>query len=258
MKHTPAPGRFETMGDWEPPGFPRRIVTAYVPADHVPDGTRPALFLFDGQNVFDDAFSYAGGWYAHEAVEALPRETCNVPVVVGISHGGERRVDELVPWKMAKGGGHLASFLAWVVFKVVPEAQAAYGTVPGPLGAVLGGSSLGGLVSLYLGLRLPHVFGKIAALSPSVWWNERVILRFATAAPVQPIPRIWLDVGTREGGHTVEDVERFRDILLRKGWELERDLHFERIEGAEHNEAAWSRRVGPFLQFLFPATESRV
>ena len=122
----------------------------------------------------------------------------------------------------------------------------------------IGGSSLGGLVSLYLGLRLPHVFGKIAALSPSVWWNERVILRFAAAAPVQPLPRIWLDAGTREGGRTVEDVERFRDILLRKGWQLGRDLHYERVEGAEHNEAAWSRRVGPFLQFLFPARESRV
>jgi enterochelin esterase-like enzyme len=56
----------------------------------------------------------------------------------------------------------------------------------------------------------------------------------------------------------VEDVERFRDILLRKGWQLGRDLHYERVEGAEHNEAAWSQRVGPFLRFLFPARESRV
>jgi len=29
-------------------------------------------------------------------------------------------------------------------------------------------------------------------------------------------------------------------------------LNYERIEGAEHNEAAWARRVGPFLQFLYP------
>jgi enterochelin esterase-like enzyme len=106
---------------------------------------------------------------------------------------------------------------------------------------------------LYLGLKLPKMFGRIAALSPSVWWNERVILRFAAAAPVHPHPRIWLDAGTREGGRTVEDVERFRDVLLGKGWQLERDLHYERVEGAEHNEAAWAQRVGPFLQFLFPA-----
>jgi predicted alpha/beta superfamily hydrolase len=117
----------------------------------------------------------------------------------------------------------------------------------------IGGSSLGGLVSLYLGLRQPQIFGKIAALSPSVWWNERVILRFASAAPVEPLPRIWLDIGTREGPRIVDDVERFRDVLVGKGWQPEQSLHYERIEGAEHNEAAWARRVGPFLQFLFPA-----
>jgi hypothetical protein len=56
----------------------------------------------------------------------------------------------------------------------------------------------------------------------------------------------------------VDDVERFRDVLLRKGWRLERDLHYECIEGAEHNEAAWAQRVGPFLQFLFPARSTRI
>jgi hypothetical protein len=51
----------------------------------------------------------------------------------------------------------------------------------------------------------------------------------------------------------VQDVEKFRDVLLEKGWKLGEDLHYERIEGAEHNEAAWAQRVGPFLQFLYPA-----
>jgi len=117
----------------------------------------------------------------------------------------------------------------------------------------IGGSSLGGLVSLYLGLKHSRIFGRIAALSPSVWWNQRVMHRFAAAAPVEPRPRIWLDIGTREGPRILDDVENFRDVLLEKGWVLERDLHYERVEGAEHNEAAWAARVGPFLKFLFPA-----
>jgi hypothetical protein len=50
----------------------------------------------------------------------------------------------------------------------------------------------------------------------------------------------------------VQDVEKFRDVLLQKGWVPERDLHYERVEGAEHNEAAWAQRVGPFLRFLYP------
>jgi len=62
------------------------------------------------------------------------------------------------------------------------------------------------------------------------------------------------DIGTREGPRIVEDVEKYRDILLRRGWQYERDLHYERVEGAEHNEAAWSQRVAPFLRFLYPAS----
>jgi predicted alpha/beta superfamily hydrolase len=102
------------------------------------------------------------------------------------------------------------------------------------------------------------MFGKIAALSPSVWWNQLIIHRFARTATVQPRPRIWLDIGTREGPRIVQDVEKFRDVLLEKGWHLGRDLHYERVDGAEHNEAAWAQRVGPFLQFLYPARETAV
>ena len=41
----------------------------------------------------------------------------------------------------------------------------------------MGGSSLGGLVSMYLGLRYVWVFGKVAVMSPSVWWRNRAILK---------------------------------------------------------------------------------
>jgi predicted alpha/beta superfamily hydrolase len=109
------------------------------------------------------------------------------------------------------------------------------------------------LVSLFIGLSRPDVFGKIAALSPSVWWNQRVIHTFTAGMNVESRPRIWLDIGTREGPRIVEDVERYRDILVRRGWQCERDLHYERLDGAEHNEAAWAQRVAPFLRFLYPA-----
>jgi len=99
---------------------------------------------------------------------------------------------------------------------------------------------------------MPETFGKIAALSPSVWWNHRVIVRFAHAAVPDPRPRIWLDIGTREGPRIVDDVEMLRDALVHKGWRLGENLHYQRFEGAEHNEAAWAQRVRPFLEFLFP------
>jgi enterochelin esterase-like enzyme len=139
----------------------------------------------------------------------------------------------------------------------------------------IGGSSLGGLLALYLGLKNPQVFGKIAALSPSVWWHQRMIMQFAVSVTLRPPqrkrpifrlrsaepglemprPTIWLDIGTKEGPRIVPDVEQFRDILLQKGWREDEDLHYERVDGGEHNELAWSQRIGRVLQFLYPEAD---
>jgi predicted alpha/beta superfamily hydrolase len=251
MKRALSPGRFETLGDWEPPGFPRRLVTAYVPADHVRDGTRPALFLFDGQNVFDDTFSFAGGWYAHHAVDALPRKTCDVPVVVCIPHGGERRVDELVPWKMAQGGGHLRSFLEWVIFTVVPETQRRYGTVPGPVGAVLGGSSLGGLAALWGHLHHPETFGGALCLSPSLWVDGRAIFKEAQPFRRPEVSRVYLDCGGREAsGRMLPMVREMAEVLKAKQYPA-KQLKFRPDARAQHNEKAWRRRLPAALRFMF-------
>jgi len=151
------------------------------------------------------------------------------------------------------GGGRADRYGKFLLEEVRPFMEREYRVDGGSHRTGIGGSSLGGLVSLYLGMLRPDVFGKIAALSPSVWWNQRVIHTFAAGMQVESRPRIWLDIGTREGPRIVEDVERYRDILLRRGWQYEQNLHYERIEGAEHTESAWAKRVGPFLRFLYPA-----
>jgi predicted alpha/beta superfamily hydrolase len=151
------------------------------------------------------------------------------------------------------GGGRADRYARFLLEELQPFIESEYRALRGPADTGIGGSSLGGLVSLYLGLKLPQIFGKIAALSPSVWWNQHILERFAKSADVRARPRIWLDIGTKEGPRTVQDVEQFRDVLVQKGWQPGRDLRYERIEGAEHHEAAWALRVGPFLRFLFPA-----
>ncbi len=70
--------------------------------------------------------------------------------------------------------------------------------------------------------------------------------------------RTWLDIGTRAGPRIVQDVERFRDVLLEKGWRPGDVRHYESVESAEHNEAAWAQRVRPFLQFLYPGAQRAV
>jgi predicted alpha/beta superfamily hydrolase len=215
-----------------------RDLVVYLPPgyDDQPGRHFPVLYLHDGQNLFDPSTSFIPGmdWNVGQTAD----QSINAGVVEPL---------------LIVGSGRADGYARFLIEELKPFIEREYRTLSGPPKTGIGGSSLGGLVSLYLGLKLPHVFGKLAALSPSVWWNQQVIDRFAAAANVYPRPSIWLDIGTREGPRTVQDVERFRDVLLEKGWQLGRDLHYQRIEGGEHNEAAWAQRVGPFLQFLYPA-----
>lgn len=255
IKHEQFPSRFLRN---------QRDLIVYLPPGYHEQQQRrfPVLYLHDGQNLFDGATSFIPGmdWHVGQTTDYCIHAGLVEPlIIVGIYNAGKQRLGEYTPTRMPRlGGGRANRYAKFLLEEVRPFLLSNYRVQSAPEHTGIGGSSLGGLVSLYLGLRLPHVFGKIAALSPSVWWNQRVILRFADAAPVDPLPRIWLDIGTREGPRIVDDVERFRDILLAKGWRFGRDLNYTRVEGAEHNEAAWAQRVAPFLQFLFPAGERRV
>jgi predicted alpha/beta superfamily hydrolase len=219
------------------------------------------LYLHDGQNLFDGATSFIPGmdWHVGQTADQCIDSGAVEPLIIVGMYNTKARIREYTPTHVPRlGGGRADRYAKFLIEEVKPFIEREYRTLSGPEKTGIGGSSLGGLVSLYLGLRIPEAFGKIAALSPSVWWNQGVMHRFAEAASVNPRPAIWLDIGTREGPRIVQDVEHFRDVLLQKGWQLDRDLHYQRVEGAEHNEAAWAQRVGPFLQFLYPARQSAV
>ena len=102
-------------------------------------------------------------------------------------------------------------------------------------------------------LRYPDTFTRLGVISPSVWWDNRVILKLVRMTDPKPRLSIWLDIGTREGGTTVRDARALRDELVRAGWVVGSDLRYAEIPEADHTEAAWAERVGPFLEYLFPA-----
>ncbi len=241
----------------------QRDLIVYLPPgyDEQPWRRFPVLYLHDGQNLFDRATAFGGqDWNVHGAADRLIHGGTVEPlIIVGIYNTGRSRIHEYTPTKTPKlGGGRADRYGKFLLQEVMPFIQREYRAQGEPSSTGIGGSSLGGLVSLYFGLKYPQTFSKIAALSPSVWWNQRMILRFAAAATPQPRPRIWLDIGTKEGPRIVPDVEQFRDVLVKKGWRQGEDLHYERVEGGEHNELAWSQRIGRVLEFLYPAPEIKV
>ncbi|WP_162601273.1 alpha/beta hydrolase [Occallatibacter savannae] len=237
-----------------------RDVIVYVPPgyDEAPLQSYPVLYLHDGQNLFDARTSFVPGrtWqvldHADAAVEAGEVEPL---VIVGIYNTGDRRIAEYTHeynWQM--GGGQADAYGNLIVHELMPWIASRYRVRHSRASVGLGGSSLGGLVSLYLGLRYPAIFGKLALLSPSVWWNHKSILGYLNehAPQMWERPRIWLDVGDHEGQKTLRDVEHLARRLKGNGWHPGETLHFDKVEGGTHDEASWATRVRPMLGFLFP------
>lgn len=241
-----------------------RDLVVYLPPgyEEQPERRFPVLYLHDGQNLFDGATAFVPGmdWRVGETADQMIGSGAVEPlIIVGIYNVGKQRIYEYTPTRVPKlGGGRANRYAKFLIGELKTFVDQEYRTLGDFEYTGLGGSSLGGLVSLYVGLKYPKVFGRLAALSPSVWWNQRVMLRYAATLQPEPRPRIWLDIGTGEGAQILRDVEKFRDVLLKKGWQPGQDLQYERVEGAEHNEAAWGQRVGAVLQFLFPARDSNV
>jgi predicted alpha/beta superfamily hydrolase len=123
--------------------------------------------------------------------------------------------------------------------------------LPGPENAAVGGSSLGGLISLYTALSYPKVFGLAAAFSPSVWFSKSELLAHIAGAADAAGGRFYLDTGTKEGedpAARVEDTRGAAEALRRAGVTVELVVE----EGAGHNEAAWARRFPGAAAWLFP------
>jgi enterochelin esterase-like enzyme len=240
----------------------RRDVIVALPPDYFSSGPRagrryPVLYLQDGQNLFDGSTSFIKGsfWDVQTTSDRLIEEGAIEPlIVVGIYNTGMARMEEYTPMRDPNlGGGKANLYGRLLVEELKPWVDRTYRTLDGSGHTGVGGSSLGGLVSLYLGLTLPHVFGRLAVLSPSVWWARGGMLPYVRRTRPEPRPRIWLDMGLSEGP-TIRKCDELHRLLERRGWREGIDMQYLRVPGGRHNEDAWAKRVDPFLRFLFPAT----
>jgi predicted alpha/beta superfamily hydrolase len=221
----------------------------------------PVVYFQDGQNIFDPATAFMGNaWHAGDrALDLVRAHRIVPPIMVGVYNTGVNRVNEYAPTtaevdgmdgaktRSAGDGKRYAKFL---VQELKPFIDAHYLTRPGPRDTGVIGSSLGGLVSLYLALWHPRVFGHIAALSPSLWWDNRVAFQDFAKLRKKPDVRLWIDMGTAEPGW--ESLRLFRDTLVGKGWQEGTDLAYREIPGGQHSEHAWAARVGDVLEWMFP------
>lgn len=247
------PGRVHLLGPHAVPGLAAaRQVRVYVPRRARPTA-RPTLVLFDGQNVFDDAPSFAGGWHVHAAVERLARNV-EPPVVVAIDHGGVHRIHELSPFPVQGGEGRAEVLVGWMAGSLLPGLRGSLRLDPDPRRVVVGGSSMGGLAALYAHGARPDVFGGALAMSPSLWVAGRAIVAWLADRQLAPWSRVYLDAGRREArGALVRDAGLLAELLRHRHGE---HVLFRDDPRGHHREACWRRRLPGALRFFFGTSRS--
>jgi predicted alpha/beta superfamily hydrolase len=236
---------------WLPPGY-----------DDAENQSRqyPALYLNDGQNLFEASSSFTGvEWQVDETADHLIREGAVPPmIVVGIDNAGKDRLREYMPHRsmhpmmLRALGRYYPDFL---MKEVMPFIERTYRVATGPENTGLGGSSLGGLIALYTAIVRPEVIGRLLIESPSLWVSNRQAIKESRAVRIWP-ERIFLAAGTAEAGsaersRTVVDDVRELAAIVRRAVLSERRLRLVIKDGAGHSESAWAERFPEALQFLF-------
>jgi predicted alpha/beta superfamily hydrolase len=253
-------------------GFPsnilgnRRDILVYLPRGYRRLSRRryPVLYLHDGQNVFDAATSFSGvEWGVDETAERLIKESLIEPlIIVAVANIGEERIHEYAPTRgvidakakrKKRSKGLARKYGHFLIEELKPYIDRKYRTNPNAEFTGLGGSSLGGLVTLAIGILYPHAFSRLMVMSPSIWWDDFAIYRLVDSIEQKPPLKIWLDTGTAEPGW--EQARELLKRLVEKGLKLSTDLQYMEAQSADHSEAAWAMRVEPALRFLFPPTK---
>ena len=238
----------------------KRDVWVYLPPGYASAkaSTRyPVLYMHDGNNVFDGKTAFGGHeWGADETAEKLIRSGELPPfIIVGVGNTSDRTSEytwvagEYQGKTLGGGGRDYAKFL---VSELKPLIDKTYRTKPDRANTAVIGSSLGGLMDLYLARHESDVFGKIGVMSPSVWWSDRAVLGEVPGMPTNV--KIWLDMGAREGSDAAQGLENARDLkqaLLKRGFVEGQNLAYHEDAMGGHNEQAWAYRLPMALKFLF-------
>ena len=220
-----------------------RRIWIYLPKDYETSHKKyEVMYLQDAQNLFDDATSYAGEWQVDETLNKIFEKTGKSFIVVGIDNGGEKRIEELSPFKNAKyGGGNGENYVKFIVETLKPYIDKNYRTKSCKKHTTIGGSSLGALISVYAAVKYPETFGKVLAFSSAFWFNAKELNEFISSSKVNLKQQKYYFI---QGKHEDEDMEEQTNRVIEnlKSKNVKPKNIFLKIdEDGKHNEMYWRR-----------------
>ncbi|ULC59183.1 alpha/beta hydrolase [Flaviramulus sp. BrNp1-15] len=236
----------------------RRIWMYLPPNYNQTNQSFPVIYMHDGQNIFDSSASFSGEWEVDETLNKIYEKLNFSFIVVGIDNGQNKRLDEYSPWKNNKyGGGEGDAYLEFVVNTLKPYIDANYKTLGNKSNTAIIGSSMGGLISYYAGLKYPDVFGKIGVFSPAFWFSPE-INTFSKEHGNIKNSKIYFLAGGKEGNNTgfqeinetVKGMCNIIDVIKKEGFPT-KNIESKVVPNGKHNEELWRTNFEEAVLWLF-------
>lgn len=237
----------------------KRTVRLYLPPGYSKSTkSYPVVYMHDGQNLFDKETSFSGEWGVDETLNKLYEDKNLQLIVVGVDNGGFKRLDEYSPWKNSKyGGGEGDAYLDFIVHTLKPYIDKNYRTLKDKSNTGIIGSSMGGLISYYAGLKFPKTFGKIGVYSPAFWFAPEIIDYSIIHGDISDTKMYFL-AGGKEGNNTafneinqtVKDMNLMQNLLKKKNFPS-KNLRSKVVPEGKHNEELWRTNFEETILWLF-------
>ena len=238
-----------------PPEDLVRRAYLYLPEayDEDPEARFPVLYMFDGQNVFQDSdASFGRSWRMLEYLE----ET-GAPVIVAAVESnpvGNYRLSEYSPFthvdsELGEIEGRGRIMMDWLVHTFKPMIDDTFRTLPDRENTAIAGSSMGGLMSLYAACHYGSFFSRFACLSPSVWVHPGKVRRMLHRAHIPQDTILYLDYGEQELSNHAETGDMLPSVfqsLYAQGVNVTLRI----VPGGEHSEACWQQQIPVFMACL--------
>ncbi len=228
-----------------------RRVAALLPHDYYDSDRRyPVLYLQDGQNLFDDYAPY-GSWGVDKRLANLAGRGMGDLIVVAIDHADSKRVSEFTPsFKTRLGKGDGRKYVRFLAEGLKPYIDGHFRTRPEAEHTGIGGSSLGGLISIYAGIMYPETYRKLMVFSPSLWVTPDIPFNLMKLTQ-QYHGKMYLYGGEAESATMVPNMERFRQQLLQQSGASRLEIELAVDPLGQHNEARWGREFPKAIRWLF-------
>jgi len=228
-----------------------RRVWALLPHDYETSiENYPVLYLQDAQNLFNEKAQY-GNWEIDKKLAVMSEYNIGKLIIIAVEHAEKERIKEYNVGNTVLGNGQGKKYIRFVTETLKPFVDSNFRTKTNRANTGIGGSSMGGLVSIFSGIMYPEVFGKLMIFSPSLWVVPKINLSFLDMDEPKDT-RIYLYAGGDESVTMIDHVKKFKKRLLNKEGFLDKmKVRLSINMEGKHNELYWSDEFPKAIEWLF-------